>query len=229
MEYPQRIRGGHHLLPFLDHSGNSRFARYPGLAQAAPVPVEMIMRFHVVGGCGSKVADALDNHILLPRAGLSTRGNRWGNGETMSNLLNENVTSQIREVFSNLKNDVQLMLFFRSHDCEYCDDAKQLMEEVTALSDKLSLSTYDLDAETEIAQRYQMENAPGIVIAAKDGAAVTDLGIRYAGIPSGHEFSSFIQDIILASARDSGLSAGTRAFLQTLTKPVHLQVFVTPT
>jgi alkyl hydroperoxide reductase subunit AhpF len=53
--------------------------------------------------------------------------------------------------------------------------------------------------------------------------------VRYAGIPSGHEFSSLIQDLILVSGRDSGLSEQTREYLAGLKEPVHLQVFVTPT
>jgi glutaredoxin-like protein len=56
-----------------------------------------------------------------------------------------------------------------------------------------------------------------------------DYGVRLAGIPSGHEFSSLIQDLILVSGRDSGLSAETRKALDDLDKPVLLQVFVTPT
>jgi alkyl hydroperoxide reductase subunit AhpF len=147
----------------------------------------------------------------------------------MPELLNETITAQIREVFVKLQNPVHLMYFGRNHNCDYCADAQQLMQEVASLSDKLSLSIHDLDGDSEVAFRYQMDKAPGIVIAAKDGDAITDLGIRYAGIPSGLEFSSFIQDILLASSRDSGLSAATRSFLQALTKPIHLQVFVTPT
>lgn len=147
----------------------------------------------------------------------------------MTNLLNENVTAQIREIFAGLTQPVHLMFFGRSQNCEYCGDTRQLMEEVAALSDKLSLDVYDLDADAALASQYQMDKVPSIVIAAKDGDEITDLGIRYAGIPSGHEFSSFIQDILSASGRDSGLSAATRAFLKALTKPVHLQVFFTPT
>jgi len=56
-----------------------------------------------------------------------------------------------------------------------------------------------------------------------------DYGIQYSGIPSGHEFSTLINDILLVSGRDSGLSPQTREFLQKLDKPVHFQVFVTPT
>ena len=56
-----------------------------------------------------------------------------------------------------------------------------------------------------------------------------DYGIQYSGIPSGHEFSTLINDILLVSGRDSGLSEQARDFLQKLEKPLHMQVFVTPT
>jgi alkyl hydroperoxide reductase subunit AhpF len=147
----------------------------------------------------------------------------------MPKLLDENITTQIREIFSNLQNPVHLLFFGRKQDCDYCEDSQKLVEEVAALSDKLSFSVHDIQGDDKAAFHYQVDKAPGIVLAAKDGDTITDLGIRYAGIPSGHEFSSFIQDIILASARDSGLSAAARSFLQALTKPIHLQVFVTPT
>jgi alkyl hydroperoxide reductase subunit AhpF len=66
------------------------------------------------------------------------------------------------------------------------------------------------------------------VIAGREDDRIINYGIRLAGIPSGHEFSSLIQDLILVSGRDSGLSQPTRDFLKNLTEPVHLQVFVTP-
>ena len=81
-----------------------------------------------------------------------------------------------------------------------------------------------------MARLYKVEGkAPAIVIAARDGAKVSDYGIRYLGIPSGHEFSTLIQDLILVSGRDSQLSPQVRTYLKALTKPLHLQVFVTPT
>jgi alkyl hydroperoxide reductase subunit AhpF len=147
----------------------------------------------------------------------------------MTSLLNESINTQIRAVFENLQNPVHLLFFGRKEDCEYCGETRQLVEEVAALSEKLTVSIHDLKTEPETARKYQMDKAPGIIIAAEDGDTITDLGIHYAGIPSGYEFNSFIQDILLASSRDSGLSANTRAFLQALTEPLHLQVFVTPT
>jgi glutaredoxin-like protein len=120
-------------------------------------------------------------------------------------------------------------LFFSGEDCEYCDDTRQLVEEVTALSDTVSLETLDLDQDPELAARYQVDKAPGLVIAGREGDQVVDYGIRYAGIPSGHEFSSLIQDLLLVSQREAGLSPETNQFLESLEEPVHLQVFVTPT
>jgi glutaredoxin-like protein len=147
----------------------------------------------------------------------------------MPELLNEDIRSQVGEVFAQLKDPVQVLFFGRETDCEYCDDTRQLIEEVTALSDKLALSVYDLDEHEAVAGQYKVDKAPGIVIAGRDGDQIIDYGIRLSGIPSGHEFSSLIHVLILVSGRDSGLSQPTREMLSRMTQPVHLQVFVTPT
>ena len=149
----------------------------------------------------------------------------------MSNkLLRDDIVKQVKDVFdSQLKNRVEILFFGSKEDCEHCEDARQLVEEVSAISDKLHMSSHDLEDDAEIAQQYHVSMAPGLVIAGKDADRIIDYGIRYAGIPSGYEFSSLIQDLVLVSGRDSGLTVETRATLAELKKPVHLQVFVTPT
>jgi alkyl hydroperoxide reductase subunit AhpF len=147
----------------------------------------------------------------------------------MAQLLNDDIIKQIQEVFGDLKNRVHLMFFGSKHDCPYCDDTRQLVEEVAAISDLLSVAIYDMESDGDIAAKYHVDKAPGLVIAAKEGEQITDFGVRLAGIPSGHEFTSLIQDIILVSNRDSGLNPQTRTFIKNLDKPILLQVFVTPT
>lgn len=148
----------------------------------------------------------------------------------MDKLLNENITNQVKELFNKeLNQHVEIIFFGREENCEYCDDTLQLVKEVTALSDKLSHTRYDLDNDPEVARKFNVKLAPGLVIAARDKETLKDYGVRYAGIPSGHEFSSLIHDLILVSGRDSGLSEDTRQRIKDLKKPVHLQVFVTPT
>lgn len=147
----------------------------------------------------------------------------------MTQLLNDDIIKQIQDVFGDLKNPVHLMLFASKSNCLYCDETRQLVEEVTAISDLLSIAIYDMETDADLAARYNVDKAPGLVIAAKEGEQIMDFGVRLSGIPSGHEFTSLIQDIILVSNRDSGLNPQTRAFLKNLDKPILLQVFVTPT
>ena len=147
----------------------------------------------------------------------------------MARLLDDNITQQITEVFNGLQSPVQVLFFGQKENCEYCDDTRQMVEEVTALSDKIDMAVYDLNEDSGIAQQYKVDKAPGIAILGKDGDQFLDYGVRYAGIPSGHEFSSLIHDLVLVSGRDSGLSEDTRKFLDGIKEPVQLQVFVTPT
>lgn len=146
----------------------------------------------------------------------------------MSDLLNEEVIGQVQEAFQGLDEPVQV-IFFEGEDCQFCDDTQKLLSEVVALSDLLSLEEFHLKKDQPAAERYGIDKAPGLVIAGRDGDEIIDFGIRYAGIPSGHEFSSLIQDLLTVSSRQAHLSDETMAFLNDLTEPVHLQVFVTPT
>jgi glutaredoxin-like protein len=146
----------------------------------------------------------------------------------MEKILNDQIVKQIHEAFAEMQEPVQVLYFGSRTGCASCVETQQLLEEVTALSDKLELSTYDIQEHQEVANRFHVINAPGIVIAAKDNAGVQDLGVQFSGIPSGNEFSTLINDILTVSKRDSGLSEKTREFLKGLDTPIHLQVFVTP-
>lgn len=147
----------------------------------------------------------------------------------MEKLLNDDILSQIRDVFQKMQHPVELVLFIKQERCEYCAETRQLLEELSPLSDLLSLKVYDLQADADLAEKFGVSEAPAILVMAREGGQLTDLGVRYLGIPSGHEFSTLIQDVLLVSGRDSGLAPETRAFLKGLTSPLLLQVFVTPT
>ena len=146
----------------------------------------------------------------------------------MEKVLNDQIIKQITDAFAEMKEPVQILYFGSQENCDYCAETRQLLEEVTAIHEKLELSVYDINEDQDIATKFSVTSAPGIVIAAKNGSTVTNLGIQYSGIPSGHEFNTLINDILLVSRRDSGLNEATREFLKNLDKPLHLQVFVTP-
>ena len=57
-----------------------------------------------------------------------------------------------------------------------------------------------------------------------------DTRMRFLGAPVGYEFSSLIEAVTLAGTNDSRLSPDSRALIAaTVTAPLDIQVFVTPT
>jgi alkyl hydroperoxide reductase subunit AhpF len=149
----------------------------------------------------------------------------------MDRLLDDSIRAQVVDFFGDLEHPVQV-LFFGSDDptqCTYCQETRQLLEEITGLSEKLSLETYDLRENADLASLYKVDAAPSFVIAGLEDEKLVDYGIRYKGIPSGHEFTSLVNSVMIVSKRDSGLSQDTREYLKTLSQPVYLQVFTTPT
>ncbi len=148
----------------------------------------------------------------------------------MTKLLPDQIVTQVKQVFAGqLSQPVEVLLFTRQEDCEACEDTRRLLEEVTELSEKLSLQVFDIDEHAELARQLHVDKTPGIVLAAADNGQRTDYGVVFAGVPSGYEFSTLVNDLILVSGRDSRLQPQTRAFLQELKQPLLLQVFTTPT
>jgi len=145
-------------------------------------------------------------------------------------IINGELVDQIKDLFeSRLENPVELLYFISPDDCDTCAEAEQLLDEIASLSSKIHITKYDIIQNLAVAQKFNVQLTPGLVIAGGGKKAPVDYGIRFAGIPSGYEFGSLIQAIVLVSGRDSRLKPGTRRQIKELAKPVHLQVFVTPT
>lgn len=147
-------------------------------------------------------------------------------------MLNDDVRKQIRAAFADLSGPVKLVLFTQGEggalECAYCAETRQLLEEVVALSDKLTLEVRDFVADAEAARQLSVDKIPALAVQ-RGGAQPKDYGIRLFGVPSGYEFATLIEDIKMVSRGAVELAAPTRQALQRLTKPVHIQVYVTPT
>lgn len=139
-------------------------------------------------------------------------------------LLNEQIRNDIRSMLADLTHPVTLKVFTQEFECQYCRETHMMAEEVTALSDKLSLEVYDLVKDKAIADSLGVDKIPAIAV-----VGAKDYGIRFFGIPSGYEFGTLVEDVKMASIGDSGLSPDTRALVAKLKDPVHMQVFITPT
>ncbi len=145
-------------------------------------------------------------------------------------ILDEELTERLKELFETKMNQpVELLYFYDIESCDTCDETGQLLEEITSLSDKLQLRKIDRKSDQPTFEQYKMELTPGLVVTAGGREGTVDHGIRFFGLPSGYEFGSLIQAIVMVSSGDSGLKYEVRKQLAEIKKPIHLQVFVTPT
>lgn len=139
-------------------------------------------------------------------------------------FLNDDIKKQITELFAPLKKDVQIVLFTKETDCDSCEDTKGFIEEMAALNDGLSLSLYDINTDSDKAKELHVEMTPAIVLLDENGK---DFGIKYNGIPAGHEINSFITGILEVGGAGEELPAEVVERIAKIDKPVDIKVFVT--
>lgn len=140
-------------------------------------------------------------------------------------LLKDKDREYLQQEFAKrLKNPVTLVVFTQTIACDFCAQTEEIAREVAGLSDKISVEVYNFVTDKPVADRYGVDKIPATVVVGEK-----DYGIRFFGIPAGYEFTSLIEDILMVSAGDSGLSEATKLAVANIKQPVRIQVFVTPT
>lgn len=109
-------------------------------------------------------------------------------------------------------------------DAALSEYALQILKEVVALCDRVTLEEHSLASEGEVAEAFGISRVPATAIVGAE-----DYGIRLYGIPAGYEFVTLLDLIVDASKGKAPLSEETVSALRGLTQDAHLQVFVTPT
>ena len=131
----------------------------------------------------------------------------------------------VRKEFERLDGPVKFVVFSQELVAgELCRQNEQLMKEVAALSDKITVEVLNPAIDRERAEAYGVQDVPVTVI---EGAR--DYGIRFLGIPAGYEFSNLIDSTIAVSRGEASLTEETKASLAALPADVEIKVFSTPT
>jgi len=139
-------------------------------------------------------------------------------------FIQESDKAVIKEKLSEMRSAVTLRYFTQELECEFCRETHDLLQELSALDNKIKLEVFDFKKNADEASKYKIDKIPATMVVNS-----SDVGIRFYGIPAGYEFSSLLEAIVMVSEGESGLSQESKRFLKELKSPVHLQVFVTPT
>lgn len=133
---------------------------------------------------------------------------------------------QIQDRLKDMRDTVKLVFFTQklAGACQYCTETEQLLKELTECSEKIDLQVLNFITDKDQVKSYGIDKIPATVIEGQQ-----DYGIRFYGIPAGYEFAAFLEVVLLVSSGVSGISDGFQKQIEEIKKPVHIQVFVTPT
>ncbi len=137
---------------------------------------------------------------------------------------------KLREAFDEMTRPVRLRFFTQTFDCETCEQTKQILDELPPLSSKISIDEVNVVLDKEAAAQQGIDRAPAILILTQDASGQwADSRMRFLGAPSGYEFVSLVQAVLLAGGRESHLTEAARQRLASVDQPITMQVFTTPT
>jgi glutaredoxin-like protein len=139
-------------------------------------------------------------------------------------LLNEALQNQLKEVFSEMKNDVTIAVFTKEGDCYSCSETLDFMKEIQALNAKIHFEALDIDKDQARADAYHVKMVPSIVLLNDKKEYV---GVKFNGIPAGHEINSFVPGLLEVSGAGEALPESYLKQVQAIEKPVNIKVFVT--
>lgn len=150
-------------------------------------------------------------------------------------FLSERDQTLLRDIFEKqMVNDVTITLFTQrevrlvvpgfEEQTSRCAEANQVMDELSALSDKIKLEVYDFRVDAATLLEHHVQRIPAAILGS-NGARPA----RFIGVPGGYEFSTLVQDILDLSTNNVELLPQTQNEIKALEEDVHIQVFVTPT
>lgn len=153
-------------------------------------------------------------------------------------LLKERDRQTLQQEFSQMPGRVRIVFFTQALGCETCGLTEQILTEIEPLGEQIELVKLNYAIDRDAVERYGIARIPAFAIvrlaetpnqAGEPEFVEQDYGIRFYGVPSGHEFMSLIGAILDVSTGDSQLTPASRALAAQITDPTHIQVFTTPT
>lgn len=140
-------------------------------------------------------------------------------------VLNEDVKKQLREILSQMKNEVKIISFTEPAE-ELGENLIEFMTEFSELSDKLSYESleYQKSNPSDEVKKYDIERAPAFLVLDSEG---NDKNMRFYGLPSGYEINAFLAAVIEQSGVEEELPEALIKRIQAIKEPMNIKVFVT--
>ena len=129
-------------------------------------------------------------------------------------IFTEEMRRQLDTVFTRMEQPLLLKLYLDSRPISA--ELESFMTALAALSDKLGLVVCDRQAEESF--------APCVEVCLADG---TPTGLAFHGVPSGHEFTSFVLGLYNAAGPGQTIDEDTKKQIASINQPTDIKILVT--
>jgi thioredoxin reductase (NADPH) len=129
-------------------------------------------------------------------------------------LFTAEMRQQLDTVFARMESPLLLKLSL--DDRPVSAELEQFITALSALSDKLTVTVAERSASSQ--------DAPCVTICNADG---TETGLAFHGVPSGHEFTSFVLGLYNAAGPGQTLDEATREQIAAITDKTDIKILVT--
>lgn len=126
--------------------------------------------------------------------------------------LDNEIKAQLTQYLELLESDLTIQLSIGT--CEHSKAMETFIQDLINLSQRITL------------EYVQLERTPSFMIN-QTGQAPS--GIVFAGIPGGHEFTSFIMALLQVSGRAPKIEDAVIARIKAITTPLHFETFISLT
>ena len=192
-----------------------------GVYAAGDVCIKPLRQVVTATGDGALAATELEKYVaaLQRRTGLRAQPPKPKDSQPAQpempaeegDLFTADMRQQLQSVFDRMEGKLQLKL--RLDDRPVSGELKAFMTSLTELSDRLSLAEDDSHGD-----------APRVSVCREDGSQT---GLAFHGVPSGHEFTSFVLGLYNAAGPGQPLEEETRQRIAAVKTPVDLKILVT--
>ncbi len=199
----------------------------PGLYAAGDVCVKSLRQVVTAVGDGALAATELERYAkaMQEKTGLKPelpksaekkeeKPNKASGpeGTSPAGFFSADLIAQLETVFARMENKLILKVYTDSRSIS--DELLKYMNEMAALTDKLSVETAEGLPESEL---------PCVKVCRADG---TEAGLAFHGVPGGHEFTSFVMGLYNVSGPGQNIDADSESRIRAIDKPVSIMILV---
>lgn len=134
--------------------------------------------------------------------------------EGSDELFTKEMRQQLDTVFTRMKQPLLLKLYLDKRPVSA--ELESFISALVAISDKLELEVCDRQAQETF--------APCVEVCLADG---TPTGLAFHGVPSGHEFTSFVLGLYNAAGPGQAIDEDTKRQIEAITEAVDIKILVT--